>query len=123
MALMSWLRSKMSHKHKATWLLRRGILNARGGRTSAAMEDYSEVLGMDGVSPNTRAMALYNRALLQSADGENSAASEDLNQILEMPGARQEVVTEARRKLTRMSRSSDRNTARDAADSGQSASS
>ncbi|MCO6046199.1 hypothetical protein NG895_20065 [Aeoliella sp. ICT_H6.2] len=120
MALMNWIRSKWSMKYRATWMLRRGILHARAGRTSEAMQKYSEVLDLEGVTPNTRAMALYNRALLQSADGKADAAADDLNKILQMTGASQEVMTEARRKLTRMSRSSDRMTTRSNNDSSES---
>ncbi|WP_442485339.1 tetratricopeptide repeat protein [Aeoliella sp. SH292] len=108
MALLSWLRGKLSHSYRANWILGRAILNARAGRTDAALESYSEVIKMEGASANTRAMALFNRGLLRNAAGNTEAAVADLEQILEMPGVREQVVTEARRKLMRMTRSTDR---------------
>jgi hypothetical protein len=108
MALIEWLRGKLSQRYRANWILGRAILHARAGRTDSALDSYSEVIKMEGASPNTRAMALFNRGLLRNARGENAGAVVDLEQILEMPGVREQVVTEARRKLMRMTRNSDR---------------
>lgn len=118
MALIEWLRGKLSQSYRANWILGRAILNARAGRTDAALESYSEVIKMEGASPNTRAMALFNRGLLRNARGENAAAIVDLEQILEMPGVREQVVTEARRKLMRMTRTTDRTSSPDENRSG-----
>lgn len=108
MALLNWLRGKLSHSYRANWVLGRAILHARAGRTGAALESYSEVIEMEGASANTRAMALFNRGLLRNAEGDNAAAVKDLERILEMSGVRDQVVTEARRKLMRMTRTTDR---------------
>ncbi|WP_146447743.1 hypothetical protein [Bythopirellula polymerisocia] len=55
-----------------------------------------------------RTMALYNRALVYCATSCGVQAVEDLQKVLEMPGASEQVRTEARRKLVRMQRSSNR---------------
>lgn len=118
MALFSWLRGKLSHQYRAEWILDRAIRHARAGRTEAALKDYSAVIAIGSASPNTRAMALFNRGLLLNAAGDNASAVRDLNQILEMPGVREQVVTEARRKLMRMTRNTGQGSLLDEGNSG-----
>ena len=108
MALFGWLRGKLSPQYRADWILGQAILHAKAGRTKDALDNYSAVIAIEEASPNTRAMALFNRGLLRSAAGDNAAAVKDLERILEMPGVREQVVTESRRKLMRMTRTTDR---------------
>lgn len=108
MALLDWLRAKLSPKRRAIWLYRRGVLRARAGQSSAAVEDYGEVIDTPEIDPNVRAMALYNRALLLWSSGNETAAHEDLHRVLEDSGASEQVKIEARRKLLRIDRSAQR---------------
>ena len=60
-------------------------------------------------APNdVRAMALYNRAILHSAMHNEAEAIRDLKELLAHPGAAASVRLEAKRKLFRMDRASNR---------------
>lgn len=90
------------------WLYRRGILQAKAGRHRAAIDDYTAVLDMPDVPPNVLAMAQYNRALVYCAVADEAHAIHDLHAILGAPHAPEPVKIEARRRLLRMDRSSER---------------
>ena len=108
MALLDWLRGRLSPRHRASLLYRRGLLKAKAGDLSSAIEDYGHVIDTPEANANVRAMARYNRALLLWAAGEAAPALEDLNQVVEGAGASEQVKTEARRKLLRISRTTER---------------
>ncbi len=108
MSILGWLRGRFSSRDQANWQYRRGLIRAKAGRTVAAMQDYSDVIEASEVDPNVRAMARYNRALLLWSSGDEAEAIKDLNQVLEESGASEQVKTEARRKLLRISRTTER---------------
>lgn len=106
--ILTWLKSLLSSRYKAMWLLRRGMVRAKLHKNHAAVADYSAVVDLEGVSADVRAMALYNRSLVYHATAHESKAIDDLNQILEMADIAENLKTEARRKLVRMERTSNR---------------
>jgi hypothetical protein len=53
-------------------------------------------------------MALYNRALILWSAGDEQQAIKDLQRVLEISGASEQVKTEARRKLLRIERTTER---------------
>lgn len=108
MSVLGWIRGKFSPKHLANWRYRRGLIRAKTGHTAAAMQDYCDVISASEVEPNLRAMARYNRALLHWSAGDEESAIGDLNQVLEESGVSEQVKTEARRKLLRISRTTER---------------
>jgi hypothetical protein len=84
------------------------MANAKRHAHDAALADYTAVIEMPGTPADIRAMALYNRSVVYTASHHDSQAVDDLEQLLEMDGAAANVRTEARRKLVRIQRSSDR---------------
>jgi tetratricopeptide (TPR) repeat protein len=98
----SWLSNQFSRRRKAVSLLQRAMKRARAGNQEGAIADYSQLVDDDTTPADVRAMALYNRALVLAAGAETSKAITDLNRLLAMPEAKDEVKTEARRKLERM---------------------
>jgi len=106
--LFNWLSSRYSHRAKAMWLYRRGMIKAKLRDRAKAIADYTAVIEMAEAPADIRAMALYNRSLVYSGSRNDSGAIGDLEQLLDMEGAAEKVKTEARRKLLRMQRSSDR---------------
>lgn len=108
MALLDWLRGKLSPRHRASWLYRRGLLKAKAGDLSSAIEVYGQVIETSEADANVRAMARYNRALLLWSSGDAVQALKDLNRLVEDAGAPEQVKTEARRKLLRISRTTER---------------
>jgi hypothetical protein len=108
MKLLSWLTDQFSHRHKAMWLYQRGMIRARLRDHTSAVADYTAVIDMEDVPADIRAMALYNSAAVYTASHNDSQAICDLERLLEMGGAAANVRTEARRKLVRIQRSSDR---------------
>jgi tetratricopeptide (TPR) repeat protein len=120
MDLLTWVRSHLSPKYRANSLYRRGMARAKAGRHEAAIDDYTEVIDLTNVDPNIKATALYNRALVYSALSKTPAAIIDLQQILAMDAVSETVKTEARRKVLRMGRSSDREAAQSDATTSES---
>jgi hypothetical protein len=111
--ILAWLKNRMSTQSHAMWLYRRGMVHAKLHKNRLAVADYTTVVEMEGVSADLRAMALYNRALVRHTEAaDESQAIDDLKQILEMADAPEQIKTEARRKLVRMQRTSDRPTPR-----------
>jgi hypothetical protein len=108
MKFLNWLKGKLSHRNKAMWLYRRGMLKAKLRDHRAAIADYTTVIDMADATDSLRAMALYNRSLVHAAVNQMPQAMDDLRSLLELPGATGNVKTEARRKLLRMGRTSDR---------------
>jgi hypothetical protein len=106
MKLFSWITGRFSQRHKAMWLYRRGMIKAKLHDHASAVADYTAVIEMASAPANVRAMALYNRSLVHSAIDNDSDAIGDLQKLLEMEGAAGRVLTEARRKLARIRRSS-----------------
>jgi len=84
------------------------MIKAKLRNRESAVADYTAVIDMPGAPADVRAMALYNRSLVYSAMHKDSKAIGDLEMLLELEGAAANVRTEARRKLVRMRRSSDR---------------
>ena len=108
MKLFSWLTGWLSHRDRATSLYRRGMAKAKLHDHKSAIADYTIVISMVDAPSDLRAMALYNRSHASSAGHDHSAAIGDLEKLLKMPGAAANVKTEARRKLMRVRRTSDR---------------
>lgn len=105
--LFNWLTGR-SARRRAQWLYRRGMVRAKLHRSQSAIDDYTAVIEMDDAPASTRSMALYNRALVQYAIGDETGAIDDLNAVLQMGAAGANIKTEARRKLVRMQRASER---------------
>ena len=108
MALFKWLKSKLTSRSHADWLYRRGMARAIAGQTESAIDDYRTVTETPEAEPRIRAMARYNLALLLYAVGEVKQAQDELNRVLEDVGAPERVKTEARRKILRVLRASER---------------
>jgi hypothetical protein len=108
MKIVAWLKTLTSGNLKATWLYRRGMLRAKSHKRKLAIADYTAVAEMSKAPGRLRAMALYNRALVYYAMSKESDAIADLNQVLKLSDATRGVRTEAKRKLLRMQRNSDR---------------
>lgn len=108
MSQFNLLESPIISKIRASWLYRRGMMYARLRNHALAIADYTRVIDMADAPSSIRAMALYNRALVHCATSCEVQAIEELQKVLEMPGATEQVRTEARRKLVRMQRSSNR---------------
>lgn len=83
-------------------------MNAKLSQYQAAIDDYTAVIDMTDVPSSLRAMSFYNRGLAYHATDRESEAIDDLNGVLHMCDAPNDVKTEARRKLLRMERASDR---------------
>ncbi len=108
MKLLNWLKGRLSHRAKAIWLYRRGMAKAKLRDHVSAIADYTAVVEMADAPPDVRAMALFNRSVVHATRHDELRAIADLERLLEMEGAAANVRTEARRKLVRMQRSSDR---------------
>lgn len=108
MHLFGWFNARLPHRDSAMSLYKRGMTNAKLHDNEAALTDYSAVIDMTDAPAKVRAMALYNRAVVHTASHNLPQAISDLEQLLEMTGAPVNVKTEARRKLVRMRRTSDR---------------
>lgn len=90
-------------------------MRAKLHKNQSAIADYTAVVDMRAAPADIRAMALYNRALVYHAMAYGSEAIDDLNDVLEMADVAENIKTEARRKLVRMQRTSNRTDARDPA--------
>ncbi len=112
MNLIEWLRGKCSKKFQAGLIYRRGLLKAKLHDNQAALADYTAVIEMDEAPDDLRAMALYNRSVVHLAQHQQAAAIGDLEELLGIPQAAANVKIEARRKLVRMQRTTDRATDR-----------
>lgn len=108
MQLFNWLKGRLSHRSQAMWLYRQGMLKAKLRDHASAVAAYTTVIDMADAPEALRAMALYNRSLVYLAGDNEGEAKSDLERLLEMAGAAANVKTEARRKLLRMQRTSDR---------------
>ena len=75
---------------------------------AAALADYTAVIESPHTPADVRAMALYNRSVIHSAMHDEGRAILDLQQVLETSGAAGNVRLEAKRKLVRMDRASNR---------------
>ena len=102
------LKTPIFSKFRAEWFYRRGMMQAKLHKNQLAIADYTAVIEMAEAPANIRAMALYNRALVYYCTSSESKAVDDLNKVLEMTGAAEHVRMEARRKLVRMKRTSNR---------------
>jgi tetratricopeptide (TPR) repeat protein len=108
MKLIYWLLGFWSHRARATWLYKRGLAHANAHDRQAALADYTAVIEMQGAPLDVQAMALYNRSVIHSSNHDEARAIRDLEKLLEMPQAAGQVRLEARRKLFRMQRTTDR---------------
>ena len=102
MNVFTWLKGRLSHRGKAMSFYRRGMAKSKNHQHQGAIDDYTSAIGLPETPPDVKAMALYNRALVYAASGDGPKATDDLNSVLAMSGARNNVKTEARRKLVRM---------------------
>ena len=82
MNILEWLTGRLSSRGKALSLYRRGMKRAKRQDHAGAFDDYTATVGMTGVPPDVKAMALFNRALVLAADGDNLLAIDDLNVVL-----------------------------------------
>lgn len=108
MTFLDWFKGYFSQRNRAMTIYRRGIARANEHDNQGALADYSAVIEMDAAPADIRAMALYNRSVVHGANHDEAQAIRDLEMLLEMPAAKATVKTEARRKLLRMQRTSER---------------
>ena len=108
MNVVSWIKGIFSTHGSAISLYRRGMAKAKKRDPMGAIEDYTASIDSQDVPADVKAMALYNRALVYAADGQTAKAIHDLNVVLEMRESLPTIKTEARRKLLRMKRSSEK---------------
>jgi hypothetical protein len=108
MTFFDWFKGNFSQRKRAMAIYRRGLARANEHDVKGALADYSAVIEMDDAPADIRAMALYNRSVVHGANHDDVQAIGDLEMLLEMPAASAAVKTEARRKLLRMQRSSER---------------
>ena len=108
MTFFDWFKNHFSQRKRAMAIYRRGIARANEHDNRGALDDYSAVIEMDAAPADIRAMALYNRSVVHGANRDDAQAVCDLEMLLEMPAASAAVKTEARRKLLRMQRTSER---------------
>lgn len=102
MNVYHWLVSCFSRRGKAITLYRRGMAKAKKHDHQGALDDYTTLIGMPGMSADLMAMGLYNRALIYVAAGDERKGTADLDAVLTMNDALVRVKTMARQKLARM---------------------
>lgn len=78
------------------------MAHANQHNDKSAMTSYTEVIELQDVPEDVRAMALYNRAILHVTNKNYPQAQADLNAILAFPGTLHQIKTAARQKLERM---------------------
>ena len=83
-------------------LYKRGMAKAKKRDHQGALEDYTTMIGMPGVSADLMAMVLYNRALVYVATGDNQKGAADLGAVLAMKETLINIKTLARMKLARI---------------------
>ncbi len=108
MKLFGWLKGPLSRRDKAMSFYKRAMAHAKLHDHKAALADYTAVIDMADAPADVRAMALYNRSVVHTASHDDPQAVGDLEKLLEMEGAAENVKTEAKRKLVRVRRTSDR---------------
>ncbi len=108
MTFLDSLKGYFSQRKRAMTIYKRGLARANEHDIQGALADYSAVIDMDAAPADIRAMALYNRSVVHGANHDDPQAVRDLEMLLEMPAASATVKTEARRKLLRMQRTSER---------------
>ncbi len=108
MKFAGWIKGQLFHRNKAMFRYKRGMARAKLHELEAALTDYTAVIEMPEASAEIRAMALYNRSIVYTANHNDSQAIGDLEALLEMAGAAANVKLEARRKLVRMQRMTER---------------
>ena len=106
MNLFDWFGKGLTVRRQSLWLYRRGMKHVKQERHAEAIKDYTEVIELPRVPADIRAMAYYNRALVHSAVSDESAAVADLQKVLKLAGATEQVLTEARRRLFRITKPS-----------------
>ena len=109
MRMLEWLRNGLSVRYRSLWTYRRGMSRATRHDHQGALEDYTTVIESNETPSELKAMALYSRALVHSAQTQDGLASKDLEEVLNMTDAKEAVKTEAKRKIVRMQRASDKN--------------
>jgi len=108
MHILERLKDWFSGRGKALSQYRRGLERAKRQDHVGAIDDYTAAINMPGVPQDVKAMALFNRALILSSDGDDPQARNDLKLVLALAETPPEVRTEARRKLVRMERQTNR---------------
>ena len=108
MKLWNWLSTRFWQRGDAYSCYKRAMASANKHDQQAALAGYTAVIEMENAPHDLQSMALYNRALVYTAGHQDAEAISDLEQLLEMPGAAANVRLEARRKLVRMKRKSER---------------
>jgi hypothetical protein len=108
MNLISWIKRRVFRLDDASARYQQALASANKHDLSAALAGYTAVIDMENTPPDLRAMALYNRSVVYTTTGCDAQAIADLELVLELPGAAANVKVEARRKLLRMKRSSER---------------
>lgn len=108
MDILKLLTGRFSSRGKAMSFYKRGMVKSKQHQHQGAIDDYTSAIGMPGTPPDVKAMALYNRALVHAAVGDDASATGDINAVLAMPQDLTHIKTEARRKLVRMRRGSDK---------------
>ncbi len=109
MKILDRLTSYFSSRIRAKLAYKRGMAKAKKHDTPGAIEEYTIAIGLPEIPPDIKAMALYNRALVYASTGDELKAIADLNAVLAMKQDLGSIKMEARRKLVRMKRRSDRN--------------
>jgi hypothetical protein len=100
--------SRILHCGDAFSRYRRALANANKHDQQAALAADTAVIDMKNAPPICGPMALDNRSVVYTAAHHDTQAISDLEQLLKMPGAAAQVSVEARRKLVRMKRTSER---------------
>jgi hypothetical protein len=108
MKLFNWILGGWSHRQRVMARYRQGMEYAKANDNQAALEEYTAVIEMVNAPVDIRSMALYNRAVVYSTMHNDAQATRDLEKVLETAGAAANVRLEAKRKLVRMERASDR---------------
>ena len=108
MNVLRWLTGRFSNRGKALSLYRRGMARSKKRDHQGAIGDYTMAIDMPDAPSDVTAMALYNRALVYAVAGDGSKATIDLNTVLGMIDALPKIKAEARRKLVRMQRGSNK---------------
>jgi hypothetical protein len=101
MNVFNWLTGRFSCRGKAVSLYKRGMTKAKKHDFQAAINDYTESIGLPNTPADLKAMVLYNRALAHVATGDYVRGVDDLEALLAMDGASPAVKSRARHKLAR----------------------
>jgi len=111
MKFLQWLLGRSSARSVGMAHYKRGLARAERQDAHGALREYTSAIELADTPDEVKAMALYNRALVLAANGETLKAVADLRAVLAMEAPPQNVKKEAKRRLERMQRQIDVNSA------------